>query len=422
MKPDLRTNIGGLELRNPFYAASLCPCSNVTPLEQARNLARRVDKGASAIITQMTTLKRKKDAALGKIAARSTIVESKPPFGKEGFFLACATADIQGYLDYQLEMIRYLKGLVDVPIIGNMIGTGTDENSWVELAKILEDAGCSLLELNVSCPVTDNPIDESGQAEISEGGSMVGQVPALVKKITKAVTNSVDVPVFVKMTPEVGYPDLIAVARAVEEAGGKGVTVINAPTSIAPPDIYNGGRSKYPALDKWTFGGTYGPWDRFLTYKFITAVAKYVPNLDIVAVGGNVDPEHSIEFMMLGAKTVEISSGILWRGQNSISRNIHFLEKYMEEMNYQTLDDFRGAALKYIVKQVSELEFKPAHASVDPTLCTGCGSCTEILCSAMRLENGVAVNDIEKCSGCGFCRLSCEHDAISIVYNDEVAR
>lgn len=422
MKPDLRTNIGGLELRNPFYASSLCPCSNVTPLEQARNLARYVDKGASAIVTQMTTLKRKKDAALGKIRARSTVIESKPPFGKEGFFLACATADIEGYLDYQLEVIGYLKELVDVPIIGNMIGTGTDENSWVELAKILEDAGCSLLELNVSCPVTDNPIDESGQAEISEGGSMVGQVPALVKKITKAVTNSVDVPVFVKMTPEVGYPDLIAVALAVKEAGGKGVTVINAPTSIAPPDIYNGGRSKYPALDKWTFGGTYGPWDRFLTYKFITAVAKYVPNLDIVAVGGNVDPEHSIEFMMLGAKAIGISSGILWRGHNSISRNIHFLEKYMEEMNYQTLNDFRGAALKYIVKQVSELEFKPAHASVDPNLCTGCGRCTQILCSAMRLDNEVAVNDIEKCSGCGFCRLVCEHDAISIVYNDEVAR
>ena len=267
MKPDLRTNIGGLELRNPFHAASLSPCSNVTPLEQARNLARCVDEGASAVVTQMTTLKREKDPALGKIAARSTIVESKPPFGKEGFFLTCTSADIQGYLDYQLEVLRYLKGLVDVPIIGNMIGIGTDENSWVELAKILENAGCSLLELNVSCPDADNPIDESGHAEILEGGSTVGQVPDLVKKITKAVTNSVDVPVLVKMTPEVGYPGLITVALAIEEAGAKGVTLINSPTSIAPPDIYNGGRSKFPALDKWTFGGANGPWNRFLTYK-----------------------------------------------------------------------------------------------------------------------------------------------------------
>jgi dihydropyrimidine dehydrogenase (NAD+) subunit PreA len=412
---DLRTTLGGVSLKTPFHAASHATIANLTPREHAGQLARYVEKGAAAVSTAYTTITRERPAD-SKPRGRTIRAESAPPFGKEGFFLICSTYDIISYLDETLELIRHLKELVEVPIIGNIVGPGADGSGWAELSKTFEEAGASILELNVSCPVVDIPqgLEPWTDSLPKDAGVMLGQLPELTKEVTRAAVDAVDIPVLVKMTPEVGYPMLLTVAQNIQEGGANGITVINAPISVAPPDIYNHGKPRFKALDKYTFGGAYGPWDRFLAYKFITALAKNFPDLDISAVGGNVDPEHSVEFLMLGATTVQLSSAVLWRGPGIISKNIKFLERLMDEQEYENLDDLRGEALKYIVP-LSEVDFGDAHAVIDPELCNGCGTCTRVLCRAMDIKDGLAVNNDEKCSGCGFCAMFCEEGAINIV-------
>ena len=412
---NLRTDLGNVSLRNPFHAASHAPVANLTPREHAGQLARYVERGAAAVSTAYTTITRERPAD-SKPRGRTMRAESKPPFGREGFFLICSTYDIISYLDETLELIRHLEEMVDVPIIGNIVGPGADASGWTQLGKIFEEAGASILELNVSCPVVDIPHGLESWADDlpKDAGVMLGQLPELTREVTRAVVDAVDIPVLVKMTPEVGYPMLLSVAQKIQEGGAKGITVINAPISVAPPDIYNHGKPRFQAIDRYTFGGAYGPWDRFLAYKFITALAKNFPDLDISAVGGNVDPEHSVEFFMLGAKTVQLSSAVLWRGPNIISKNIKFLERLMDEQGYENLDALRGEALRYIVP-LSQVDFGDAHAMIDPELCNGCGTCTRILCRAMDIKDGLAVCNEEKCSGCGFCAMFCEEGAINIL-------
>ena len=412
---NLETSLCGVSLKNPFYVASHNTIANLTPKENASQLSRYVDKGAAAVITGHTTITKKRPVD-SKPRGRTLYAKSEPPFGKEGFFLICRSYDILNYLDETLELIHHLKKLIDVPIIGNIGGPGADVAGWAELGKIFEEAGVSLLELNVSCPVVDIPHGMETWTENlpKHAGVMIGQLPEMTNAVTRAVVDAVNIPVLVKMTPEVGYPMLLSVAQKIQEGGASGITAINAPISIAPPDIYNHGKPKFQAIEKYTFGGAYGPWDRFLTYKFITALAMNFPNLSISAVGGNVDPEHSVEFLMLGATTVQLSSAVLWRGPDIIKKNIQFLERLMDEQGYEDMYSLRGVALKNIVP-LSEMDFGKAHAMIDSTRCTGCGTCTRILCRAMNLREDLAVNNEEKCTGCGFCAMFCTEEAITIV-------
>ncbi len=412
---NLKTKLGGISLKNPFHVASHATIANLNPKEHADQLTKYVEKGAAAVSTAYTTIT--KERPLDSVPrGRTLYAKSKPPFGKEGFFLICSTYDIISYLDETLELIHHLKKQIDVPIIGNIVGPGADGVGWAKLGKIFEEAGASLLELNVSCPVVDIPHGmESWTEELpKDAGVMLGQLPEMTKQVTKAVVDAVNIPVLVKMTPEVGYPMLLLVAQKIIEGGASGITAINAPISIAPPDIYNHGKPQFQGVEKYTFGGAYGPWDRFLTYKFITSLAMNFKDIGISAVGGNVDPEHSVEFLMLGATTVQLSSAVLWRGSNIIKKNIKFLERLMNDQGYEDMDSIRGAALENIVP-LSEVDFGKAHAMIDSTLCTGCGICTRILCKAMDLKEDLAVNNEEKCTGCGFCAMFCGEEAITIV-------
>jgi len=395
---DLNVNFAGLELNNPICLAAQAPLGSWSPEMLAKAIKKFTEAGVALVKTGVVCDIPEPPKGL-RPAARTIPIKSKYPFSYEGFFLICSWDAIFSYLNPTLKLLKLLKKDVKVPIGVNMVGRGTDEESWAKLATILEEAGADLLELNVSCPLSvarEGVTEAALKGEIIERpGTILGQNPGMTEKITKAVVQAVSIPVITKMTPEIGFPLLIDVASAIHRAGGKGVTVINAPVSVAPPDIYNKGRPIFPLVEEYSFGGAYGPWDRFITYKFIASIAIYVPELDIAAVGGNVDPEHAIEFIMLGAKTVEVSSAFIWRGYGIIKRALTFMQEYMETVGYEKLSDLRGLGLKYIVP-AEKVRYIPAVAKIDHTKCTNCGRCTQTLCLATRVEDGVIKVDVPK--------------------------
>jgi dihydroorotate dehydrogenase len=74
-----------------------------------------------------------------------------------------------------------------------------------------------------------------------------------------------------------------------------------------------------------------GEWLRPIVYKQIACIARFVPGIDIMACGGIGKPEHVVESMMLGAKAVEMVTPVLFKGRKLLTRDVRFLEKYMEE-------------------------------------------------------------------------------------------
>ena len=90
----------------------------------------------------------------------------------------------------------------------------------------------------------------------------------------------------------------------------------------------------------------------------------------------------------------------------------------MDKCGYKTIDDFRGAALRY-VKQ-SDPAFQEARsvalaAKVDPAKCTGCGTCAETICPCIQLEDKVAKVEEENCAACGLCIIACPQGAIDML-------
>lgn len=308
----------------------------------------------------------------------------------------------------------------DVPIIASVAGLGAFPETIVAGARALDQAGVDLIEVNIGCGLSAalEGAEESyfeGSFPLYFAGSLVGDQPDLAENIARAVVRAVNIPVGVKLSPETGYPRIIGLARRIKDAGARFVNCGNNAVAIAPPDIYNGGKTKWPFMDANPFVAASGNWLRMIVYKQVAGIAKFVPGIDVVATGGLVTPEHVVEALMLGATVTQGVTGMLLSGRRLIRRDVQFLTKYMNETGYQSVNDFIGLGLEY-VKPVNKVDFMQGRifAEVDSLKCTGCGRCTDHICLALYMENGIANVKVEDCLGCGMCVALCPDSAVTL--------
>jgi dihydroorotate dehydrogenase/Pyruvate/2-oxoacid:ferredoxin oxidoreductase delta subunit len=306
----------------------------------------------------------------------------------------------------------------EIALIGNVLAGGPEPDAWAGLAKKLESTGADIIEINTGCPLFSSdcgflPPDDA------KWGSVLGCEPAILGPIVEAVVQAVKIPIGVKLTPDVGFPGLLRVLNVVEKAGARYVSIFHGRIGIAPPDIYNGGKSRYPGTDGINpTGFTGGAWNINSVHTGIALASLYFPNLEIFGGGAITKPENVVEVIMLGARAVETLSGIIFGGKSFIGKTVQFLKQYMSDYNYTHLDDFRGAAVPYI-KSADEaweiLEKLDYVAQTDASLCTGCELCVDTICPAGYMEDGQAQVRIEDCNGCGLCMMVCPVDARSLV-------
>lgn len=189
---------------------------------------------------------------------------------------------LQSVLENELPWLEQF----DVPIIANVAGSQTED--YVEVAKQISKApNVKALELNISCP------------NVKTGGIAFGTIPEVAHDLTKQVKQVSEVPVFVKLSPNVA--NIVDMAKAVEEAGADGLTMINTLLGMNI-DI----RTGKPILANRT-GGLSGPAIKPVAIRMIYEVSQQV-SIPIIGMGGIQSVDDIIEFFYAGASAVAIGT------------------------------------------------------------------------------------------------------------------
>jgi dihydroorotate dehydrogenase (NAD+) catalytic subunit len=297
-------DIGGAKLKNPFMSASGC-------FGYGREFAQIMDlQTLGAIVVKGVSL----DPWLGNKGVRV----AETPSG----MLNAIGLENPG-LDYFLE--NHLPFLLqkDLSVVVNIVGKTLEE--YVEVARRLNDTSVSALEINISCP------------NVTEGGIAFGTSPEKAYEIISSIRKVTELPLWVKLSPNV--TDIVEIAKAVEAAGADALTLINTLTGMVI-DIETG----KPLLGNLT-GGLSGPAIKPIAVRMVYQVASKV-NLPIVGVGGITSLNDALEFFMAGASAVQIGSA-LFRDPLLLERLPKELERYLIEKN-TTLEQIIGLARRSV--------------------------------------------------------------------------
>lgn len=228
---------------------------------------------------------------LGAIAIKATTAE--PRFGNPTPRVAETAAGMLNAIGLQNPGLQSVmkNELVwleqyDVPIVANVAGTEIDD--YVETAATLSTAkNVHAIELNISCP------------NVKQGGIAFGTIPHVAAQLTKEVKQASKVPVYVKLSPNVA--DIVEIARAVEEAGADGLSMINTLLGMRI-DL----RKRSPILANES-GGLSGPAIKPVAIRMIHQVSQVV-DIPIIGMGGIYTAEDVVEFMLAGASAVAVGT------------------------------------------------------------------------------------------------------------------
>ena len=208
-----------------------------------------------------------------------------------------------------------------VPVIVNVAGYSVDDYVTV-VSEFAGIASVVAYELNISCPNV-------------KGGMLFGFDPDLAGQVTAAVKQETDRPVIVKLTPNA--PDVVAVARAIEQAGADGLTAINTVLGMRI-DVKKG----RPILGTGS-GGLSGPAIRPIAVHITYQVAQAV-SIPIIGAGGVTSAEDALEFLMAGASAVQVGTAT-FADPLAPLKVIEGLATYVREHGLPSIRDVIGTAL-----------------------------------------------------------------------------
>jgi len=209
-----------------------------------------------------------------------------------------------------------------VPVIVNVAGESVQD--YVEVVRRLEGVpGIAGIELNISCP------------NVGRGGLQFAIDPSAAAEVTAAVRRATDLPLLVKLSPNVA--DIRLIARAIADAGADALTAINTVSGIAVAP----GRTK-PLLGN-IYGGLSGPAVKPVALRVVYEAAQAV-KIPVVAIGGVTELADVLDFLAVGAVAVQVGTAIFADPTLPV-RLVDELAAYCAERGHRTFLDLVGTAL-----------------------------------------------------------------------------
>lgn len=210
----------------------------------------------------------------------------------------------------------------NVPVIVNLAGDTIDE--FGDMCRALDGVpGIAAFELNISCPNVD------------QGGIEIGQDPIASARATEAAVRNTDLPVIVKLTPNVTDP--VALATAVADAGASAICAINTVLGLAIDT-----RNRRPVLPR-AKGGLSGPAIKPIALRVVYEVAQTV-RIPVIGCGGIRNGQDAIEFLMAGATAVQVGTAT-FANPRALLDVIDEMEAWLQANDTADVNDIIGCAL-----------------------------------------------------------------------------
>jgi len=324
----LAVTVDGLKLPNPFVIGSGPPGTNLNVISKA------FKEGWGAVIAKTVSL----DA--------SKVINVTPRYGK---LHSSDGKEVIGWENIELISDRpfklweeEFKKCKDLHPDGVLIASIIEEyrkDAWIEIVERCQACGVDGFELNFSCP--------HGLPERKMGAAM-GENPDILSEVVGWVMGAAKIPVWAKMTPNVTHIE--DPSRAALKAGANGISAINTIRSVIGVNLDT--LRPEPSVEGYTTPGGYSSRAiKPIALRMVMEVAQLIrsefPGRTLSAIGGVESGFDAAEFILLGADTVQVCTGVMKFGYEHVKPMCDQLLSFMEKHKFETPADFKGRSLQY---------------------------------------------------------------------------
>jgi len=303
---DLSTTYLGLKLPHPIMPGA-------SPMVDKIDLVKRMeDAGAAAIVMHSLF----EEQLMREELATYHHIETPADSFAEAMTYLPRMDEFNLGPDQYLEQLVRIKQSVDIPVIASL--NGFTSGGWIRYAKLMQDAGANALELNVYYLATN--ASESGE-----------EVEQRTIDILKAVKQAVSIPVAIKLSPF--FSSMANMAKRLDDAGADGMVLFN---RFYQPDIDVESLDVEPVLRLSDSS------ELNLRLRWLAVVSGHV-RASLAVSGGVHTHLDAVKAVMTGAHAVQVVSGILQQGPDVIRRIREGLTQWLEEHEYDSLEQMRGS-------------------------------------------------------------------------------
>ena len=343
--PTLETTVNGLKLPNPFVIGSGPPGTN------GKVIGKAFDEGWGAVVCKTISLDATKVTNVQPRYARLRARDSDEIIGWENIELISDRS-----FDVWADELKAVKDKYPDRILIASIMEEFSRDAWHEITERCQDLGVDALELNFSCP--------HGLPERKMGSAM-GENPEVLKEVAHWVNEVAKVPVWAKLTPNVTHIE--DATRAALAAECEGVAAINTIRCVLGVNLDT--LRPEPSVEGFTTLGGYSsravmPIALRMCMEISQVIRDEFPDRTLSGIGGIETGEDAAQFILLGADTVQVCTGVMKFGYRLVGDLCEQLLAFMEKHKFETLADFKGHSLQFFTTH-SDLVARQAKARDD---------------------------------------------------------